>query len=96
MIGYDKPEPSRVRCQPPHDEVHLFRQPVPVATNLQEFSGSDKRLQLAPEAGAFVPGYAQHPHQVPHRGGMMGVLANLGQEFFSHVSPLLTSDQNDL
>ena len=87
LIGNDESEPTGVRREPTDDEVHLFGQPVSIATDLKEFTGGHKRLQSTPEAGALVARHAQHPHQVPHRRGMMHVLANLGQEVFSHVSP---------
>ena len=79
LIGNDKAEPARVRRESSDDEVHLFRQPVSIAADLEEFTGSDERLQLSPESGALVARYTQHPHQVPHSRGMMGMLANLGQ-----------------
>ncbi len=79
LIGNDKAEPTRVRRESSDHEVHLVRQSVAIAADLEEFTGSDERLQLSPESGAFVARYTQHPHQVPHSRGMMGMLANLGQ-----------------
>ena len=64
--------------QSPDDEVHLFGQSVSIAADLEEFTGSDERLQLSPESCALIARYAQHPHQIPHGCRMMGMLANLG------------------
>jgi hypothetical protein len=77
LIRNHKPESTRVRRETADDEVHLLGQSVSIAANLKEVAGGDQCLQPASEAGALVARYAQHPHQIPHRGRMMGVLPYL-------------------
>ena len=78
LIGNDKAEPARVGRESADDEVHLVGQSVSIAADLEEFTCSHERFQLSSETCALIARDAQHPHQIPHRGGMMGVLANLG------------------
>jgi hypothetical protein len=77
LIRNDKTEPARVRRESSDDEVHLFGQSVSIAADLEEFTRSYERFQLSSETCALIARDAQHPHQIPHCCGMMGVLAYL-------------------
>jgi hypothetical protein len=80
LIGDDESEATWVCREPPYDQVHLFGQAVTVATDLEELARNNQCFLAAPEACALFARHSQHPHQVPHGGGIVSMLPNLGQE----------------
>jgi hypothetical protein len=80
VFRHDEPEATRIGLQPADDEIHLLRQPVPVAADLQQFPAGDERFQLSLERLAFVTRNAEHLRELPCRGRMRNALADEAEE----------------
>ena len=72
----DEAEAARIGGELPDDEIHLLGQTEPIAADLQQIAGGDKRLQLALEGGALLARYAKQLCQLARGGRVMDRLAN--------------------
>jgi hypothetical protein len=57
-------------------EVHLFGQPEPITSDLNEVAGGDERLDVPLERRAVVLGHFEYLEQLAHARGMMNPLSH--------------------
>ena len=80
VLRHHKPEAPGVCLELAHHQVHLVRQPEPVAANLEQFAVGDERLEVALEGHALVARELEQLRQFTRGRGMVHLLANEAED----------------
>jgi hypothetical protein len=82
-LGDDEAVAGGMGLEAADEEVHLFGQAEPMASNLDEIAGGDERLDVTFERRPVVAGNFEDLQQLAHAGGMVNALPHQREDLIA-------------